>query len=167
MYSRRFYSLRELCYKSDLHDFQEEDKDRIKIIKTFDDELSRVFFAEKCVVVEGDTEVIAIKKSLELLDEENRRRIQSKYQIVKARGKATIIPLARYLALLNIPFDILHDRDFGTDKAYQLNSNIEEAVGDFGNIYMLVNCIEDCFGYKPPSSEKPLKMYGKLRDIKK
>ncbi|WP_373232991.1 TOPRIM nucleotidyl transferase/hydrolase domain-containing protein [Cohnella sp.] len=38
------------------------------MVKTFDDELSRVFFSDKCVIVEGDSEVIAIKNTLRLLD---------------------------------------------------------------------------------------------------
>ena len=38
-----------------------EDKLRVKMLQLFDDEISRVFFADRVVIVEGDTEMLAIK----------------------------------------------------------------------------------------------------------
>lgn len=51
-----------------IKELEDEEKELLKMVKTFDDELSRVFFSDKCVIVEGDSEVIAIKNTLRLLD---------------------------------------------------------------------------------------------------
>ncbi|MGK5509885.1 ATP-dependent nuclease [Brevibacillus formosus] len=78
-------------------ELEDDEKELLKMVKTFDDELSRVFFSEKCVIVEGDSEVIAIKNTLKLLDSSTRKDILSRAQVIKARGKAAIIPLVKYL----------------------------------------------------------------------
>lgn len=138
---------------------KEDEKLQLKMIKTFDDELSRVFFAQKCIIVEGDSEVVVIKNTLKLLPEEVRKEILSKYQIVKARGKAAIISLVKYLKVLGVEFYVIHDRDAGTEGAEKFNKPIEDAVGNSEKISMLEECLEDCIGYKVPSSDKPYKAY--------
>lgn len=138
---------------------KQDEKEQIKMIRTFDDELSRVFFAEQCVVVEGDSELIAIKNTLKHLDEDQRRDILARIQVVKARGKGTIVPLVKYLRALNIPFHVIHDRDKGTASAEKLNQSILEAAGDRARVTMLEECLEHSLGYEPPSHDKPLKTY--------
>lgn len=170
--SEDWQSLTKLCVNSDGYtsavnyglseatkEFESDEKLQLKMIKTFDDELSRVFFAEKCVIVEGDSEVVAIKNTLKLLPDEVRKGILSKYQIVKARGKAAIISLVKYLKALGIEFYVIHDRDAGTEGAEKFNKPIEDAVGDDSKISMLEECLEDCIGYRVPSSDKPYKAY--------
>ncbi|MDR7071036.1 ATP-dependent nuclease [Fictibacillus barbaricus] len=139
----------------------QQERELLKMIKTFDDELSRIFFTEKCIVVEGDSEVIAIKQTLSLLPPDLRREILSKTQIIKARGKASIIALIKYLNALNIPYHVIHDRDQGTVGAERFNPFIAEAVGDDTRISLLEECLENCLGYESPSSDKPLKVYQK------
>jgi putative ATP-dependent endonuclease of the OLD family len=139
----------------------QHERELLKMIKTFDDELSRIFFTEKCIVVEGDSEVIAIKQTLSLLPPDLRREILSKTQIIKARGKASIIPLVKYLNALNVPYHVIHDRDRGTVGAERFNPFISEAVGDDTRISLLEECLENCLGYESPSSDKPLKVYQK------
>ncbi|GAX91060.1 ATP-dependent nuclease [Effusibacillus lacus] len=134
---------------------QENEKEQIKMIKTFDDELSRIFFAEKCVVVEGDSELIAIKNSLKHLPPSIRKEILSKVQVVKARGKGAIIPIIKYLKALSIPFHVIHDRDKGKEGAEKFNNPILEAAGAPQRVSVLDNCLEDCLGYSVPSSDKP------------
>lgn len=108
----------------------EEDRDRVKLVQLFDDELSRVFFAERVVVVEGDSEVLAIRNTLRLLPNDRQKTIGSRYQIVKARGKAAIISLVRYLRELGIEPTVVHDSDIGVAGAEKFNAPILEAVGE-------------------------------------
>ncbi|MEW6229614.1 MAG: ATP-dependent endonuclease, partial [Bacillota bacterium] len=117
-----------------------DDRMRVKMLQAFDDELSRVFFADRAVIVEGDSEHIAIKETLRLLPQEHRNAIGAAVQIVRARGKATIASLARYLSALGIPFTAIHDRDAHVDKAFELNKVILEAVGDPSRVFVLEEC---------------------------
>jgi putative ATP-dependent endonuclease of the OLD family len=138
---------------------QKDEKELLKMIKTFDDELSRVFFAQKCVIVEGDSELIAIKQAFKLLPDYIRKDLLSKFQVVKARGKAAMIPLVKYLKSLNIPFHVIHDRDQGTEGAERFNQYILEVVGNSDNVTILEECLEDCLGYPAPSSDKPFRVF--------
>ncbi|MFS0558183.1 ATP-dependent nuclease [Brevibacillus sp. 179-C9.3 HS] len=140
----------------DLHD---DERDHLNMIKTFDDELSRIFFSEKCIVVEGDSEVVAIKNALKWLNPDVRKEILSKVQVIKARGKAAIIPIVKYLKALQIPFHVIHDRDSGTEGAEKFNQPILNVVEDPAKISVLEECLENCLGYKAPSSNKPYRTY--------
>lgn len=51
----------------------------------FDAYMSRVFFANKVIVIEGDTEEIVLKETIKLMPEEVQLKILSDVQIVKAR----------------------------------------------------------------------------------
>jgi putative ATP-dependent endonuclease of the OLD family len=131
------------------------DRDRVKMIQIFDDELSRVFFAERVVVVEGDSEVLAIKQTLRVLPEEMQKRVSSRFQVVKARGKASIISLVKYLRELQIDVSVMHDGDFGVAGAERFNAPIAAALGDTGHLVVLNPNLERTMGYEPPNSDKP------------
>lgn len=138
-----------------------EEREQLKMIKTFDDELSRVFFTERCVIVEGDSELIALKNTIKHLPTAIYKSLLSKTQIVKARGKGAIIPLVKYLNALSIPLYVIHDRDAGTPGAMVQNQPIADAVGDVSKISLLEECLEQCIGYPVPSSNKPYKAFVK------
>ncbi|MCX6152560.1 MAG: AAA family ATPase [Candidatus Kapabacteria bacterium] len=138
---------------------EEDDKSRIKMLQIFDDELSRVFFAEKVIIVEGDTELLLIRNTLKLLPEDLQKDILSKYQIVKARGKATIISLVKYLQDLSIHPIVMHDRDKGVEGAVKFNEPIKLAINDIGRLILNEEIIEDTLGYSAPSSDKPYKAF--------
>ncbi|MNC67662.1 hypothetical protein D3C76_1290470 [compost metagenome] len=79
--------------------------------------------------------------------------------MVKARGKAAIIGLVKYLSALNVDFFVIHDRDKGTEGAEKFNDPIKAAVGNDEKLILLEECIEDFLGYPAPSSEKPFNAY--------
>lgn len=137
------------------------DKDRVRMIQIFDNELSRIFFSDKVVVVEGDSDLIAITNTIRLLPEEVRKTIKSKYQVVKARGKATIISLVKYLKDLGIDPIVMHDSDDGTPGAVKFNRPIAQAIKDPKKLIILEACLEDVLGYPVPSGEKPFAAYEK------
>lgn len=139
---------------------QINDKDYIKMLARFDDSLARVFFAKKTIIVEGDTEEVVLRETINRMPPDKQRIILSEIQIIKARGKATIIPLIKYLKALFIDLFVIHDSDIGTAGAERFNEPILLALnGDSSKLQKMDNCIEDVLGYAPPSSEKPFKAY--------
>lgn len=137
---------------------QDDDKHYVKMLLKMDDYIARVFFANNVVVIEGDTEDILIRESLDRLEKEKLHRIISNFEIVKARGKASIIGLAKYLTSMGIKPIVVHDRDQGIDNAFKYNKFISDAIGENGSIVMMIENVEDEIGYKA-TYEKPFNAY--------
>lgn len=145
---------------------QEEERDYIKMLQKMDDYLARAFFAKNIVIVEGDTDEIVIKSIINLMPEKARKMITSDFQIIKARGKAAIIPLVKYLKAMGITPFVIHDRDSGIERAVVYNKPILDALGNNERVLMMEECIEDELGYEAPSSEKPFTAYQFLKGWK-
>jgi putative ATP-dependent endonuclease of OLD family len=136
-----------------------DDKLRVKMLQLFDDEISRVFFAERVIIVEGDTEILAIKNTLKIIPEATRKEILFKSQVIRARGKASIISLVKYLQDLGIfPF-VIHDRDQGTAGAEVFNAQIASAINDTRRLTLNHENIENTLGYTAPTADKPFKAF--------
>lgn len=134
----------------------------VKMVIKFDDYMSRVFFANKTIIVEGDTEEIVLKQTIDLMPQDIQKQIFSNVQIVKARGKASIISLIKYFNAIGINYFVIHDRDQGVAGAEIFNQPILDAMnGDSTKRLMMQECLEDELGYPAPSSEKPYKAYQK------
>lgn len=137
-----------------------DERAHVKMVQKIDDYVSRVFFARKSIVVEGDTEDIVFKKTISLMPEEVKKQIQSDYQIVMAHGKATMISFVKYLKALNVDVFVVHDEDSGVDGAKKMNQPILDSLdGDAHKRLMMHNCVEEELGYNAPSSDKPYKAY--------
>lgn len=146
---------------------QDDDKVRVKMIQKIDDYVARVFFAQKIIIVEGDTEDIVFKRTIEVMPEEVKKIVSSKYQIIKATGKATMISFIRYLKALSVDLFVVHDEDAGTAGAMIMNAPILTALGnDSTKRLMMHNCVEDELGYTAPKSDKPFKAYKQVKDWK-
>ncbi len=139
----------------------EDDKTYVKMILKMDDYLSRVFFARKVVIVEGDTEDIVLRETFKRIPDEVLKKIKAEVQIVKARGKGTIISLVKYFRSMSLDVFVMHDRDQGTQGAEAVNTSILSVIGSEDKRIMLEECIEDVLGYTAPSNEKPFKAYQK------
>ncbi len=138
---------------------QGDDKDYVKMILKLDDYVSRAFFTKTVIIVEGDSEDVALREAMELLPEDVRLRIRADFEVIKARGKASIIGLAKYLKALGITFRVLHDRDGNTPGAVVFNQPIQDAVGDSGRVVVFEECLEDALGYPPPTEDKPWRTF--------
>lgn len=136
-----------------------DDKSYVKMLLRIDDYVARAFFTKTVIVVEGDTEDIVLREALRRLPDETRTKIASDFEVIKARGKASIIGVAKYFRALDIDFLVMHDRDGGVPDAEKFNQPIAEAVGDQDRAVVLEECMEDVLGYAAPSSEKPFKAY--------
>ena len=137
----------------------DDDKAHVKMLLRIDDYVARAFFTKTVVLVEGDTEDIVLREATKRLPRERRARLLSDSEVVKARGMASIIGIAKYLHALSINCVVMHDRDRGVKGAEKFNQPIQEAVGDSDRIVVLEECVEDLLEYPAPSSEKPFKAY--------
>lgn len=143
----------------------EDDKNYVKMLIKFDDYMSRVFFSNKTIIIEGDTEEIVLKETIKLMPSEVQEKILSSVQIVKARGKAAIISLVKYFNALGINYFVIHDRDRGTPRAENYNEHILNAMnGQEQKRIMMQECVEDELGYPAPSNEKPYNAYEKTQE---
>ncbi len=138
---------------------QNEEKDFVKFLLRIDDGIAKIFFCKKVIIVEGDTEELLMKETVERLAPQKRKLFLANYQVVKARGKATIIALVKYLKALTINPFVIHDHDTA-EGAIVFNGPILEALeNDETRRFVVVNTIEDILGYVPPAAEKPYKAY--------
>ena len=138
---------------------EDYDKQHVKMLLRIDSHIARMFFSKCVVIVEGDTEEIIILESLKKLPKEQYLKIVSNFEIIKARGKASIIGLVKYLVSMGIEPIVVHDRDRGTEGAEKFNQPIADATQGKGRVIQMHENVEDEIGYDTPSSEKPLRAY--------
>jgi putative ATP-dependent endonuclease of OLD family len=86
--------------------FTPDDKLELKMLNICDPYVAEFFFGGRTIVVEGDTEYTAFKALASLVPDKFRD-----IHIVRARGKATIVSLAKILNQFGKPYAILHDSD--------------------------------------------------------
>jgi predicted ATPase len=138
---------------------EDDAKAHVKMLLRVDDHVARVFFTKHIIIIEGDTEEVVIKETLKRLPKERYLKIVSDFEIVKARGKAAIIGLVKYLVAMGIAPIVVHDRDSGVAGAEVFNQPIVDALAGGGKVIQMHENIEDEMGYPAPSSEKPFKAY--------
>jgi putative ATP-dependent endonuclease of OLD family len=142
------------CFKK----LQGDDRNYVKMILKIDDYIARAFFTNHVIIVEGDTEDILIRETLSRLPKEEFIRLISNFEIIKARGKGSIIGLVKYLTSMAIEPIVVHDRDAGIEKAEQMNEPIKNALGKNGKIVQMHESVEDEIGYVA-TYDKPFKGY--------
>ena len=139
-------------------ELQGDDKSYVKMLLKIDDYISRAFYTNNVIIIEGDTEDILIRESLARLPKEKYLRIISNFEILKDRGKAAIIGLVKYLTSMGIKPIVVHDRDNGIEGAVKFNQPIKDAVGTNGRIVEMHENVEDEIGYQA-NYEKPFKAF--------
>lgn len=144
-------------------ELQGDDKSYVKMILKIDNYVSRIFFSKNIVIIEGDTEDVLIKESIKKLDRQKYFRILSDFEIVKARGKAAIIGLVKYLTSMGINPIVVHDLDANEPNAAKFNEPISIALNGMGKIVNMNNNVEDELGYIA-TYEKPFKAYQQTLD---
>jgi predicted ATP-dependent endonuclease of OLD family len=144
--------------ESAFQSLQRDEKQNLKMLLKIDDYISRLFFSKKCIFIEGDTEDIIIRETNRRLNDVDKARVIGNCEFLRARGKAVLISVAKYLNALEINYMIMHDRDAGTERAEAMNDPILEQTGENRRI-MVEECIENIIGYDAPTYEKPFKAY--------
>ncbi len=137
---------------------QEDEKQNLKMLLKVDDYISRMFFSKKSIFVEGDTEEVVVRETIKRLSKEDKSKVIGNCEFLRARGKAVLVSIAKYLNALDVNYMFMHDRDRGTAKAEAMNDPILKQTGANRRI-MIEECIEDLLGYSAPSSEKPYKAH--------
>lgn len=140
----------------EFRNLKSDDKDYIKMLLRVDDAISKSFFVKNVLIVQGDTEQVAINETLLFLPPTISSRIMSDWHIIRARGKAAIIPLIKYLKAMSINIYVIHDGDYGIEGAEKFNIHIKDALDNDSHLVVLDKCVEDALGYPAKSSDKPL-----------
>lgn len=143
---------------------QDGDKDYIKMLLRVEESLAKCFFVKKILIVEGDTEQVVFNETIARMPEKIRNVILSDWYILRARGKAAIIPMVRYLKAMGIEPYVVHDKDGGKTGAEIFNKPIQDTLNNDGHLFVLENCIEDVLGYTAPTADKPYKAYKYIKD---
>jgi len=94
-------------YRSDLITFEGDDKQRLQALQHIDPSFAEVFFGSYPVLVEGDTEHAAFMAAIIVKQHELMERVT----VIRARGKAILVPLIKVLKHFKISFGIIHDSD--------------------------------------------------------
>ncbi|MBN3777303.1 AAA family ATPase [Burkholderia sp. Ac-20345] len=94
-------------YRSDFIEFQGDEKKRLQALQHIDPSLAEIFFGSYPIVVEGDTEHAAFIASIL----ERQHELIDRVTVVRARGKAVLVPLIRVLTHFKIDFGVVHDAD--------------------------------------------------------
>lgn len=142
---------------------QKDEKQNLKMLLKIDDYIARIFFTNKCIFVEGDTEEVVVRETIKRLSKSDKSIVVGNCELLRARGKAVLISIAKYLNALNVDYIFMHDRDRGTDRAEAMNEPILVQTGEARRI-MIEECIENILGYEPPSSDKPYRAHKYIDD---
>lgn len=94
-------------YRSDLIEFDGNDKQRLQALQHIDPSFSEVFFGSYPVLVEGDTEHAAFMASIL----ERQHELVDRVTVIRARGKAILVPLIKVMTHFKIDFGLVHDAD--------------------------------------------------------
>ena len=102
-------------YRSDVIEFEGDDKQRLQALQHIDPSFSEVFFGSYPILVEGDTEHAAFMASIL----ERQHALMDLVTVIRARGKAILVPLIKVMTHFKIDFGIVHD----TDPPYKQNGH--------------------------------------------
>lgn len=137
---------------------QDDEKQNLKMLLKIDDYIARMFFTNKCIFVEGDTEEVVVRETIKRLSKSDKSIVIGNCELLRARGKAVLISIAKYLNALGINYIFMHDRDQDLARAAAMNAPILAQTGDARRI-MIEGNIESLLGYAPPSSDKPYRAH--------
>lgn len=112
----------------------EDDKRNLKLLNICDPYMAEFFFGGKVIVVEGDTEYTAFNYI--------KRQKPNEYRdinIIRARGKATIVSLVKVLNHFGSSYAVLHDSDLPRITTKKGREMANPAWGNNPNILNAIN----------------------------
>ncbi|WP_200946522.1 ATP-dependent nuclease [Devosia sp. Root685] len=117
-------------YVSDEVTFSQEERANLQALQLTDIGFSEVFFGSYPILVEGDTEHAAFISAIV----KSQHDLASKISIIRARGKAILVPLIKVLRHFKTSFGIVHDVDWpyrsdgSANGMWTINSKIRDEV---------------------------------------
>ncbi len=154
-------------YRSDHIKFEGDEKQRLQALQHIDPSFAEVFFGSYPILVEGDTEHAAFMAAII----ERNHDLMDKVTIVRARGKAILLPLIKVMKHFKISFGIVHDCDppfklDGTKNGmWTENSKIRSSIIEARSAGLVVRHrismpdFERFLGGDEESKDKPLNAY--------
>lgn len=154
-------------YRSDLITFEGDDKRRLQALQHIDPSFAEIFFGSYPVLVEGDTEHAAFIASIV----EKQHELMERVTVIRARGKAILVPIISVMQHFKIDFGIVHDCDSPFNKngdkngMWSENWKIREAIklartaGVTVRHRVSIPDFERLLGGVEESKDKPLNAY--------
>ncbi|WP_456091059.1 ATP-dependent nuclease [Neisseria sp.] len=160
-------------YKSETINFSDDELANLKALMVFDSNVSEIFFGDKVIIVEGDTEFAAFHEIMNSNPEDY--PVSQRPLIIRARGKATITILVKILSHFKIDFSVLHDIDSpkvssGANSAYSINKAISDAVTEARGAGLKVTYRCSCPNFEIhhqmdlPSKDKPFRSWKAVQE---
>jgi energy-coupling factor transporter ATP-binding protein EcfA2 len=128
--SRDGKSLSPKLYVADDATFSAQEKADLQALQLMDTSLSEIFFGSYPVLVEGDTEDAAFVAAAV----KPKHAISKKVSIIRARGKAVLVPLIKMLHHFKANFGVIHDVDWplrsdgARNGMWTINSEIRKEI---------------------------------------
>ncbi|MCJ8172539.1 ATP-dependent nuclease [Clostridium botulinum] len=153
--------------------FEGEEKERMKMLNTFNPYVCEAFFSDNVILVEGDTESVVYREILNMMVEEGTLDIKNVPLVVNCGSKMNIPSFQKVLRHFNIRYFVIHDLDDTYDKngdlnpAWTLNKKIFNEIEAFDTIesgsarrYVMERNFESAHKYSYKTSlGKPLSAY--------
>ena len=90
-------------FNSESSQFEDDDKNNMKVLNYVDSYVNEFFFSDKVIIVEGSTEKFVLKYI--------QKEYGSAFHVLEARGKSTICTLMKILNQFDSSYYVLHDID--------------------------------------------------------
>lgn len=163
-------------FRPDKVQLSEDDKRNLKLLNICDPYIAEFFFGGKVIVVEGDTEFTAFNYIKRQKPEEYKN-----INIIRARGKATIVSLIKILNHFGSDYSVLHDCDTPrlvtkrgkemANPAWGNNPNIlaamnERPIGKSTRLLASLPNFEEAYFGETAEEEKPYHALKKLEENK-
>lgn len=158
-------------YRSDHIAFEGDEKQRLQALQHIDPSFSEVFFGSHPILVEGDTEHAAFMASII----ERNNALMDQIAVIRARGKAILVPLIKVLTHFKIHFSLVHDSDSPNrsdgvkNGMWTENRKIHEALCQARNAGLTVRHrvsvpdFERFLGHREAYKDKPLNAYLQIK----
>ncbi len=161
-------------FRPDKVNLDDDDKRNLKLLNLCDPYMAEFFFGGKVIVVEGDTEYMAFNYV-----KRKKPDLYNNINIIRARGKATIVSLIKVLNHFGSDYAVLHDCDkprITTKKGREManpawgnNPNILEAInskpdGTSTRLLASLPNFEEAYFGDVADEEKPYNALKKLEE---
>lgn len=156
--------------------FDDDEKESLKMLNTFNPYVCEAFFNENVILVEGDTEAIIYRALIEKMVKAKKLKLIDAPLVVNCGSKMNIPSFQKVLRHFDIQYFIVHDLDETYDKngnanaAWTLNERIYTEMLEFGDPsrarrYIMERNFESAHNYVYQSSlGKPLSAYRLIED---
>lgn len=146
-----------------------DERQLLKMANLYDPYVAEFFFGGRSIIVEGDTEYSAFRYVMAYMPD-----APKDVHIIRARGKATIVPLMKILNQFGTAYGVLHDSDLPLTKtgkrngAWTMNDAIMKTAAaapdpDLVRVIASIKNFESAFLREEVTEEKP---YNAIEQLK-